>query len=276
MKTMLPQEWSLFRYGVSRSWLPLFWADPSGAARNPQIEGEQEEYLSCFLPLSFDFTAQKEIFSDAGSQQEVSSREICPLPRESSGSDQPHTFYMKAELSAYTPAGTESLFTITLQFQRNSKWLLACTKNRFSWEDKFSLLPAALPWPFGMRLLKMLNSLFPQILSCALKSHHNCVASTAGAYMSPCSRQEHPDTLMHYMAPVTTSQQCVADMSVGEILSRHLSHSHKSITASYQNSSLLNWQSPMLNNWMQPYERLLIRASLSIFEIPHLIVIRNY
>lgn len=51
MKTVLPQEWSLFRYGVSRSWLPLFWADPSGAARNPQIQGEQEEYLSCFLPL---------------------------------------------------------------------------------------------------------------------------------------------------------------------------------------------------------------------------------
>lgn len=48
-------------------------------------------------------------------------REICPLPRESSGSGQPHTFHMKAELSEYTPAAIESLFTITLQLQRNRK-----------------------------------------------------------------------------------------------------------------------------------------------------------
>lgn len=67
---------------------------------------------------------------------------------------------------------------------------------------------------------------------------------------------------MHYMAPITTSQQWVADMSVGDILSRYLSHSYKSITASYESSSLVNWQPPMLNNWVQPYKGLLTYASL--------------
>lgn len=213
------------------------------------------------MPLSFDFTAQKEIFSDAGSQQEVSSRKICPLPRESSGSDQPHTFHMKAELSAYIPAGIEALFTITLQLQRNSKCLLACTKTRVSWEDGFGLLPAALPWPFGTRLLKTLDSLFPWILYYALKSQHNHITSTAGAYMSPCYRQEHPRTLMYYMAPITTSQQCVADMSVGDMLSRHLSHSCESITASYENSSTVSHPC----YWVQLYRRLLTYGSLPIF-----------
>lgn len=85
--------------------------------------------------------------------------------------------------------------------------------------------------------------------------------------MSPCYRQEHPSPLMYYMALITASQQHVVVMSVGDILSRLLWHSCESITASYENSSLVNWQSPMLITGCNPI-RVWTYASLPIFEIP--------
>lgn len=153
--TVLPQEWSLFGYGVTRRW---FLSSEQTQVVQQEIHRFRESRRSIslgFYQLALTLLPRSRHFQMQGSPQEVSSREISPLPRESSGSGQPHTFHMKAELSAYTPAGIESLFTITLQLQRNTKWLLACTKNRVSWEDRFNILPlAALPWPFGTRLLK--------------------------------------------------------------------------------------------------------------------------
>lgn len=72
VQTVLPQEWSLFGHGVSRSWL-LSSEQTQAVQQEIQIQGKQKEYLSCFLTLCFDFTAQKETFSDAGSQQPTGS-----------------------------------------------------------------------------------------------------------------------------------------------------------------------------------------------------------
>lgn len=172
---------------------------------------------------------------------------------------------MKAETFAYSPAGIGSLFNITPQLQRSSKWRLAHTKTGAPWEDKFSLLPAVLPWPFGFRPLKTPKSLFPRLLYYAPKSHHNHVASTAGTFISLCWRQGHPNALMYYTALITVSQQCAADMGDGGILSWHLSHSHESIRACCQKSSLVNWQPSMLNNWVQLYKRFLSCAPMPVF-----------
>lgn len=80
---------------------------------------------------------------------------------------------------------------------------------------------------------------------------------------------------MYYMALITASQQHVVVVSVGDILSRFLWHSCEDITAGYKNSSLVNWQPPMLITGCSPIG-VLTYASLPVFEIFHLTVIGNY
>lgn len=130
VKTVLPQEWSLFRYGVSRSWLLSSKQTQVVQQEIQRFRGNRRTISPVFRNLALTLLPRTRHFQMQEANRKLAAGRFVLYPESQAVQTSFIPFIWKTELSAYTPAGIEPLFTITLQLQRNSKWLLACTKTR--------------------------------------------------------------------------------------------------------------------------------------------------